>query len=293
MNRRRWVAFFEMILATLIWGFGFIATVWSMESFSPFASTMLRFLCGFLLTLPLFLLVPAFRPTFNRAHLQMALIPGLFLGMMMILQTWGLEMTTPTKSGFITTLYVVFVPIFEMWIFKKKLPGRHALWVALALIGTMLIVELQIKRFNFGDGLTLACAAFGAGHIISVGRVSPRVKSVISFNTFQSLWAGLLSFVFLLFSPGPHWKGFEAKAFWGILSLTVGSTIVAFALQVRAQKTLSPSVASVLFLLESPFSMMFSIWLLSEAVTGSQFLGAFLIFIASVGAVLRPHAKPS
>jgi drug/metabolite transporter (DMT)-like permease len=79
----------------------------------------------------------------------------------------------------------------------------------------------------------------------------------------------------------------------GLLSLTFGSTLIAFALQVRAQRVLSPSIASLIFLLESPFALIFAIYFLNESMTDLQATGALLIFFSAVGATLaerRPKA---
>jgi drug/metabolite transporter (DMT)-like permease len=111
------------------------------------------------------------------------------------------------------------------------------------------------------------------------------VKSAFIFNAFQSFWSALLSLVTVFIFSGPHWKGYDFWALVGLASLTIGSTMIAFALQVKAQKTLSPSLSSLLFLLESPFAMLFGILLLHETLSLGQTVGAVLIFLSAYGAV--------
>jgi drug/metabolite transporter (DMT)-like permease len=284
MNQR-FVAVLELLFATIIWGFGFTATIWAMESTSSIMISVGRFFGACLLTLPIFLISRDLRRHFNFANLKLSMLPGLFLGLTLILQTWGLEYTTATKSGFITTLYVILVPIFEILIIKKRVRLLHTLWVALALVGTGFIVQVQMNEVNKGDVLTLMCSVFAAAHIASLGVLGPKIQSPFVFNFYQSFWAGLLALAMLPFFAVSHWKGFNTLALIGFISLTVGSTMVAFALQVKAQKKISASLASLIFLLESPFAMLFGVLLLSEALTGYQALGATLIILAAAGAI--------
>lgn len=287
MSKARLLAVGEMLFATAIWGFGFTATVWAMYSFSPFATSLARFFGAFLLTLPFLPVSPLFRAEFNWRNCRLSCVPGLLIGGVLILQTWGLEYTTATKSGFITTLYVVLVPVIEVLVIRKKLHYSHALWVFLALVGTALIVDFSLARqtINKGDMLTFLCAILAALHIVVLGKISPKVKSAFIFNAFQSFWAGALSLFSMLLATGPHWRGYSGMAMLGLLSLTLGSTMIAFALQVKAQRTLSPSLSSLLFLLESPFAMFFSILLLGERLSATQIAGAVLIIAAAFGAV--------
>lgn len=284
-NRKQLVAVAELLTATMIWGFGFTATVWAMESFSSILVSVLRFSIAFLLTLPIIYMVKELRNEFHFKNLRLAALPGLMLGSTLILQTWGLEHTSATKSGFITTLYIVIVPIVEVLMLQKRIPRLHALWVAIALAGTALIVQLKIDDINFGDALTLACAFFAAFHIALLAKLGPQIKSPFLFNTFQSFWAAALALLVWPLFPGPHFKGYHFWAGAGLFSLTIGSTMLAFALQIKAQKKITASLASLIFLLESPFAMLFAIMLLGEVLTPGQAVGAILISIAAFGAV--------
>lgn len=284
-NKQSLTAVAELLTATIIWGFGFTATIWAMQSYSSIAVSVLRFAIAFALTLPIIYMVRELRSEFTLPNFKLAALPGFLLGSTLILQTWGLEHTTATKSGFITTLYIVIVPVVEVMILQKRIHRLHALWVAIALAGTALIVQLQIDNINFGDVLTLLCAFFAAFHIALLSKIGPQVKSPFLFNTFQSFWAALLAVAIWPFFPGPHFKGYDFWAAVGLFSLTVGSTMLAFALQVKAQKKLTASLSSLIFLLESPFAMLFAILLLGETLSTAQAVGAVLISLAAFGAV--------
>lgn len=278
----------ELFTAAALWGFGFIATVWAMRELNAFELTFMRFALASLLLIPI-LCFPSWRRGLFE-NLRKSFWPGLFFAATLIVQTWGLQYTTATKSGFITTLYVVLVPILESFLTKRRLPV--ALWgcVGLSLIGTGLIVNVGLGDINKGDLLTLVCAFLATGQIYIIGQVSPGVRRPFLFNSAQCLWAMLLCTPFVLNSG--TWVKMGNFANWeslpqaGLLILAFGSTVIAFGLQVRAQAKLSPTVSSLLFLLESPFAMLFAFFLLSEKLGPWETGGAVLIFLSAMAASL-------
>lgn len=286
------LAVFELLFAGTLWGFGFIAAIWALESLSPLGITTSRFAVAGAVGL-LLLAIPKVREGVQRKDFLLALIPGLLINGTLILQTWGLKYTTATKSGFITTLYVMIVPILEMVLKKKKLHFMHWPLVFVAMIGTALIVDLKWDGFNFGDFLTLLCAFMASAHIFYVGIVSPNVQNSFAFNTFQSFWAAMLALVMIPFIDGPHFKEMTSHAWMGMASLAFGSTLIAFYLQIKAQRVLSASLSSILFLMESPFAMIFAIFILGEVLMGLQFFGAALIFVSAACATLLETKRTS
>lgn len=285
-------AIVELTVAGVLWGFGFIGTVWALQFLSPSAIIFYRFTIAFLAGFGFLLLAHK-----NRASLlhdfSMALIPGVFLWATLFFQTWGLQHTTATNSSFITTLYVVFVPLVRAAFMGEELGWKHWGCVLLALLGTGCIVEIQkLAELNWGDLLTLICAIFAVLHILAVDQRAKRTRSDFAFNTFQSFWVAF--FALLAFPFSSKWNLFHMNldAYIGILSLGFGSSMVAFFLQVRSQKKISPSVASLMFLLESPFSYFFAFFLLGERMNSTQVFGAILILIACAIISLAKKPKP-
>lgn len=288
MNR----AFFELVLAAAIWGFAFIAVIWALPILDPVSLTIVRFLLAFLVGLTVFLaLSPRHQLSLHRSHLMMTMGPGVFLGLTLVFQSWGLEGTSVTNSGFITTLYVVFIPLFELVLFKKRIPRMHFLWVLVALVGTAILTGFSFNNLfaggslggmGKGDFLTLICALFATVQIIWVGKVSSKIQSPFLFNVYQCFWAGIAAlFVFPFYGAAyfhsPSWLGLFALAF-----LILASSLYAFYLQAKAQQVLSPSVSSLIFLLESPFAVVFAFFILSEPLTPTKMLGASLVFLAAI-----------
>lgn len=302
MDERRSAAL-ELVFAGALWGFGFVAAVWALRVMGPLTVTALRFVIAIAAGFTIAFLVPSLRRHLSLSALNLALIPGLLLSSLLILQTWGLQYTTATKSSFITTLYVLFVPILERLLLKRSLPRFHLPLVALALGGVALICdipgtlagEIRNSSWNRGDLLTLLCAIAASAHILWFAVIRDRIEEPFTFNLMQSLWAGAAPLSLALWLEQP-WSTLESLmpaslmkergdsliGLIGLLSLALGSTLVAFTLQVRAQKVISPTLASLLFLLESPFATLFAIHLLGESLRTEQWVGAGLIMIAVV-----------
>jgi len=292
MLHRKTLASFELVVAALLWGFGFIAAVWALTDIGPFTLTAVRFGLAAAVMLPVVFLVPQLRLNLSRNQAFLAFLPGLFLMLTLMLQTWGLQYTTATKSGFITTLYVLLVPLFERWLLRRPLAQGHWFFAGLAILGTALICDFHGGDWNRGDLLTLLCAFAASLHILWFGVIAHRIGSAITFNFWQTVWAFLLVLPFASLESGP-WLPASNLAWVGLLTLSFGSTLVAFALQIRAQKDLSPSISSLLYLLESPFAAMLAIALLHETLKPTQWLGAALILIPVAIATWRAHNSGS
>lgn len=286
MNKQSALAAGELITAATLWGFGFIASVWALKAVDAFELTFVRFALGVALSFAL-LARSIERETF-RHYLWLGFWPALFLFGTLVFQTWGLHYTTATKSGFITTLYVVFVPVLEAFHSQKKIPA--ALWVCVAgaLLGTLLIVNVGLDAVNFGDILTFVCALFATMQIYYMGLISPKIARPFTFNAVQALWCLAFSVPFLFHDGLPRKlaaiASWPPEAVFGVCALAFGSTVLAFFLQVKAQSRLSPTVASLLCLLESPFAMGFAMVLLGERLGTLESAGAALIFVSAAAA---------
>lgn len=275
-------ASFELVIATLFWGFGFVGVRWALELFSPSWMSGIRFVIAFGIALPAMLYM-ARRGAFTlwKQTFKHSFWPGLYLVLTIVLQTWGLKYTTATNAGFITTLYVVFVPILQLIYIKKRIDLMHIALVLMAVLGTALICQWQANNWNKGDFLTLLCAMCGAFHIVCISQYSEAIKNPFFFNNFQCLWAGLLALVFAVFTEPFHVGNFTTTSVAGFLFLLFGSTLFGFWAQVRAQKVLSANSASLICLLESPFAGLFAFIFLNERLDLWQWIGAGLILLSA------------
>lgn len=274
----------ELLIADIFWGSAFVAVPFAQKSWDSAQISFLRFLIPVILGLLLGFFFKSWK--MSREEIRMGLIPGFFFAATIYSQTIGLEYTTPSRSGFVTVLYIIFVPLLETYMNKKRL---HALfWFAIvgALVGMGFLLNLDWSEWNRGDTITLFSALFSTWHIYQVGLLGRRFKHPILFNLSQCLWAAIFLFPFAMMSHQPFIPpNLNDEALLGMGVITFGATMIAFSIQARVQAFLSASMSSILFLLEAPIAMFFSWWLLSEVIAVNQLLGALLILISCLGAI--------
>lgn len=292
MTKNRAIA--ELLFAGALWGFGFVATVWGLKAFTPAEVLILRFLITAVAGEAIWRLWlrrrSPFPETGAKKDFLLALPAGFLLAGLLLPQTIGLLYTTAAKSGFLTTLYIVLVPLFGHLLFRHPLRLAAYGHGALALVGAFLLMEVDFGDVNKGDLWTLLCAVIATFHILYIGHVSPRITQPFRFNTFQSFFC-LLGVLPLLAMQGRAtlWTD-DTLAWTGVLFLALASSLIGFTIQIRTQKILSPTTASMLFLLESPYALLFGVMFLRETFSLQQAAGAALILTASA---LSVRSDPS
>lgn len=284
----------ELVIAGALWGFAFTATAWTLKGIDVPALLFYRFAAATVFGLLPLLVMRKTRVglwSLIKSEGRTAWRPGVWLFLTIAFQAFGMLTTTATKSAFITTLYVVMVPFAALYTGQDKMRMRHFVWVALALIGVALFQDLEINNWSIGDTLTLGAAAGATFHILSVAKWAPLSKSPYILNLWQMFWSAALAP--LLFMFGPRWdlRQLDGLGIFGLLMMIFGAGLIAFYFQVRAQEKIPPNLASLLFLLESPFSALFAFWLLHERFTPLQWLGGAVILAACAAAILTEAPK--
>ncbi len=293
MRMKTAVADSFLLAAAAIWGAGFVFQILGANHVGPFGFTGLRFTIGTILLLPLLAFVPW--PEENtqqvrRTTLRGGLIVGVAMAAGALFQQAGLGYTTASNGAFITSLYVVFVPLLGL------LVGQHLRWsvwggVALAGIGLALLGITREFEVNPGDGLVLVSAVIWAIQVILVGRYSSRVEA-IRFSILQLGVTGIVSLIIAAFLGQLEWESI-LLAKWSILLGAAFPVAVAFTLQVIAQKSAPPAHAALIMSLESVFGMGCGIIFLSERPELQQYIGAALMLTGVVLSQLAPKKQPS
>ncbi len=281
-----------LLLTAFIWGTSFIAQSVGVETVSPTAFIGIRCLLGSAVLLPVILVLDARRKRKGELVQKMdknlimgGILCGIVLYLASVLQTAGMVYTSPGKSGFITALYMVFIPIVRLFMGKK--PSVAVLIaVVVAVCGMYLLCIDTDFSVNYGDVLTLICAIFFTAHILVIDKFSPMVDGV-KLSCMQFFICGVLG-VFTMFFDSPEFQVSAALACWkpicysGILSCGV-----AYTLQVVAQKYTDPTSASILMSLESVFSTLSTVVLVAlgweltgGALSGREIAGCILMFVA-------------
>ena len=270
----------SIILATVIWGSTFVAQSVGVDHVGPFTFLSIRcFLAVAMLLLVLFLRNRKdFFKILTDVRLWKAGIPcGIALFAATALQQVGLIYTTAGKGGFITTMYIIMVPIFGLFL-KQKPPNMVGISVVIAAVGLYLISGAGFAAINIGDVLMLLCAVAFAVQILIMDRVAGELNSM-ALNMSQALVCAVISGVCALIFDSTTWQGILDCWFplcWaGIMSMGI-----AYTLQIVGQKSIEPTTASLLMSFESVFAAISGWLLLNESFTLTEGIGCILVFAA-------------
>lgn len=274
-----------LLLTAMIWGAAFVAQSIGMDYIQPYTFLMCRSILGCLVLLPVIHLMdrrgsgkkPATKTEQRRLWLA-GICCGVFLFGGSALQQIGIQYTTAGKSGFFTSLYIILVPIFGLFLGKRP---RIWIWVsALCAVAGLYLLCGSSLALGPGELLTLACAGCFALHIMVIDRVIGDLDGV-RLSCLQFLVVAILSAICMAFTETPQISSIVPCwlpiCYAGILSSGVGYT-----LQILAQAHTEPAVASLLMSMESVFSMLFGWIILHQSLSGTELLGCGLVF----GAVL-------
>ena len=221
-----------LLLASLIWGVAFVAQQDAAKSLDALSIMAIRFLMGAAILAPL-IIVRRARGVNASSPGALLWSGGLFAGLAMLLAAYlqqkGIESTTASSAGFITGLYVLFVPLIGL-LFGHRVGWSAWLGVTLATVGLYLLsvsAELHMSR---GDALVLGCAVIWAIHVLIIGRYAPRCDP-IELAAVQFLVTGLIAFIFMMRNGLPEWS--HVSSVWMSLAyLGALAVAVAFTLQV-------------------------------------------------------------
>ncbi|HBF41158.1 MAG TPA: EamA family transporter [Anaerolineaceae bacterium] len=280
--------FSDLILLTtaMIWGGGFVSQRVAARYLSFFAFNGVRFLLAGLVMLP-FVIKLIGKP--DRRLLWILPAGGLlFAGS--ALQQAGMESTSAANGGFLTSVYVVLVPLFMALFWKKSTPAIN--WVAaiVAVAGSYLLSTNGMGILpTKGDLLVLIGSVLWALHVIVVGLAVNRLN-VFVFSTGQFLLAGLLHLGFSAFTQPVTLPDLQA-ALPAVLYAGLGSVAIGFTLQAVGQKYAPAADAALILSLESVFAAVGGYFILREGLTPVQFAGAALIFTAITFAQLMQVKK--
>lgn len=280
-----------LFLAAVIWGCAFVAQSVGMEYIEPFTFSTLRSFIGSIVLLPCIGLFAKQKNTGTsrpkedkKTLLKSGLICGVLIFTAVNLQQIAILHTSVGKSGFLTALYIVIVPMIGIFIGKR--PGKKLLIAVLcAVIGMYLLcMKSGSLKLEFADILLLLCALVFALHIMTVDHYSGQVDGV-KLSCIQFFICGVLSAVLMLCLETPSFSAI-CSAWPPVLYTGVLSTGVAYTLQIIGQKGLNPVVASLLMSLESVVSALAGWLILGQVLTGRELLGCAVMFAAIILAQL-------
>ena len=281
---RRYIGEIGLIITAIIWGSGFVASAVSLEYYTPYQILAGRFLIGVLILAVVF---HKRLKTIKKSTWIKGSILGIFLYIAFVLQTVGLQFTTPSKNAFLTAVNVVIVPFIGFLIYKKKIDIFELGGAFMAMIGVAILSLKFSSEINIGDLLTLCCAVGFAFHIFYTSKFV-KDEDPIQLTIIQMTAAAVIGFVVVGFK-GETTFSTEMEGLIPLLYLAVFSTTIAFLLQTIAQKFITETKAAIILSTESFWGMAFSVVILSEVMTGKMIIGAILI----LGAIVVSETKLS
>ncbi|MGN0719292.1 MAG: DMT family transporter [Anaerovoracaceae bacterium] len=291
-----------LLLTAFIWGSAFVAQKSGMDYIEPFTYNGIRTFIGGLVLIPVIIFFTkknnrqneTEEKVFDFEKDKIAIIGGICCGLALFvassLQQFGVSYTTAGKAGFITTLYVVFVPILSLLLRKKV---RPIMWICVALgaVGLYLLCMTDASfSLQFGDMLVLLCAVAFAVHILVIDHFSPKADGV-KISCVQFLVSGVLGIICMFIFETPD-LGNILACWLPILYAGVLSCGVAYTLQVVAQADADPTAASLILCLESVFAVISGAILLHESMSPRELMGCAVIFAAVIISNL-PEKKAS
>ena len=284
MNRHK--ADLALGLNTLIWGATFTIVKTALGDISPVLFLALRFSLATVALGGLWL--ASWRK--RKGELQGAtggVLAGTFLFVGFLLQTLGLQFTSPPKSAFLTGLASVMVPMLAALVYQNRPQALEVLGVLVATAGLgLMTLPGPIGSLEKGDVLTLFCAAAFAGHIVILGHYSEKtafeVLSVTQVATAALLAVGLSGWV------KPSRVEWRPAVIYAILVTGLLATALTFTVQAWAQRYTTSTRTALIYTLEPVFAWLISYWFLGTGLAGRAAAGAALI----LGGVVLVEMKP-
>ena len=283
-NRQTFFGVAILIFTAMIWGFAFVAQKYSTGHIDAISISGLRYVIATVVLGLTVLITDLIRKSgkksvtkFSKNTIVGGIICGAVLFLATMLQQVGIENTTSGKAGFITTLYIVMVPIINLFA-RKRTSLSHCFAIYIALVGFVLMCLKDSTGVSEGDAVVLCSAVAFSFHIVFVDRYcrheDPQKLTFIQFATCAVL--GI---------PAMAINGFPtteviAQSIWPILYIGIMSSGLAYTLQVVGQKRVESSIATLIMSLESVVALLGGMAILKEQITPKELAGCCLVLIA-------------
>ncbi len=287
-HKKTLLADLGLFYAAAIWGSTFFIVKGALSDIDPVTMVGYRFtMAGLIL---LVFLLKSRRSVWQ--HLGKASFLSIILWLLYIPQTVGLKYTTASNSGFITGLFVLFIPLFLKMVLKKTPSGIDLIASAVSLAGLWILTG-GMSDVNPGDMLTLVAALTYALHVIYSDKYMKAGIDPYVFSCQQFLLVGILSLITSVVLDLPFQVA-SSRAVWIVVFLALFPTLSAFLIQMIAQKITAPVKVSLIFALEPVFAAVFAWTVGGEELIIRRALGGLLIVAALVISSFSgksPHKK--
>lgn len=273
-----------LLITSIIWGSAFVAQITGMDVLGPFTFNAAR---SFLAVISLAVIVSILKDDMNTKFIDLlkgGLACGSFLFMGSSLQQIGLINTTAGKASFITSLYILLVPIIAFIVMKKRVTLITIIAIILGALGLYLLAIPGGSSFsiNKGDLVVFIGSFFWGSHILVIDYFTKKVNPV-KLSLMQFTVMTLFSAIAAVFFERESISVFNLMISWKpIVYAGIFSSCIAYTLQMVGQKYTDPVLASLILSLESVFGALSGYLFLNEVLTTKEFIGCVIVFIAIV-----------
>ncbi len=262
-----------LVYCAVVWGATFFLVKDALAGVDPVAMVALRFLLSAVMLAPWALSRPS-----RARHLKESALLSVLLLLLYASQTAGLAYTSAANSGFITGLFVIFVPLFLLLFFGRR-PTRVQWGASLLALSGLWMLTGGVRAANFGDAITLIAAATYAGHLLATDRIVKAEADLVVLAFHQFWMTGLMAAAWVLAS-GRSFAVTSTASLEIIVFLAAVPTLSGFFVQMWAQKTEPPVKVSLFFTLEPVFAAVFAWTVGGEAFSAKRAAGGALIVAA-------------
>ncbi len=283
MKLKKLRAGFMLMIAALVWGAAMSFQSEGMQHVGPLTFQAVRFLLGGTVLLPAVFILGKKDPGADREDYNPkgvfwgGAVCGFFLMVACTLQQFGILYTTVGKAGFLTSLYIIVIPILGIFL-KKKIGLNVWLSVVLAMVGMYLLCMKESLVLSKGDTLVFVCAFIFSFQIMAVDKYAS-IYNALKLSCIQFYVCGILSLVVMFVFEKPDISSI-LTAWLPILYTGAASCGIGYTFQTIAQKDLQPAIASIIMSLESVFAALFGWILLGQKMSVREIIGCFVMFAA-------------
>lgn len=290
MKNKRTLGNFLLGLTAFIWGTAFVAQRVGMEKIEPMTFNAARMFLAFigLSIVSLFfikkenekldLLTQTEQAEYKKDTVIGGIFCGIFLAFASMFQQAGIVYTTAGKAGFITAMYILFVPVLNFCLFKRR--TSFLVWIAvlMGIIGMYLLCVKEGFSLNYGDSLLIICAILFSGHILCCDHFV-KLGNPVRISMIQFITAAVISTVAAFIAEMPNVDKL-VSAVVPILYCGIVSGGIGYTLQMVGQRFTDPTIASLLLSLESVFALLAGVVFLREKMGMREIFGCVILFFA-------------
>lgn len=273
----------SLFISALIAGLSFVAQKSGMEYMGPFTFNSIRCFLGSTCLLPLILLFDRKHSHQNklkkRTFIKGSLISGIVLFIALSLNQYAMIYSQAGKAGFITSLYIIFVPVISIFL-KEKIKPNVLISIVLSVTGLYMLCTKNAFKLEFYDIFLLISAFFFAVHLLVLSYYSKKCNS-LKLSSLQFLTTSVLSLPFMFIFETPSLTsilmGYKSLLFAGVIV-----TGVAYTLQIFGYKAVKPIFATLILSSEAIFAVIGGIVILHETMTLKELSGCLIMSLAIV-----------